>query len=53
MSPFAGHVSQIVLAAATNRLTALYNGGPGPAGLSVTLVDGDLGTYPLLAVPGA
>jgi acetyl esterase/lipase len=53
VSPFAGHVSQVVLGAATQRLTALYNGGPGPAGLSVTLVDGDLGTYPLLSVSGA
>jgi hypothetical protein len=53
VSPFAGHVSQVVLGAATHRLTALYNGAPGPSGLSVTLVDGTLGTFPLLSVPGA
>jgi acetyl esterase/lipase len=53
VSPFAGHVNAVVLGAATQRLTQIYNGGPGPSGLSVTLADGDLGTYPLLSVPGA
>jgi hypothetical protein len=52
VSPFAGHVNAVVLNAATQRLTAIYNGAPDPSGLSVTLADGDLGTYPLLSVPG-
>jgi hypothetical protein len=47
-SPFAGHVSAIVLKAATDRLKALYAGGPGPSSLHLTLVDGMLGTLPLL-----
>jgi hypothetical protein len=53
VSAFAGHVNAVVLNAATQRMTAIYNGAPGPSGLSVTLADGDLGTYPLLSVPGA
>jgi hypothetical protein len=47
-SPFAGHVSAIVLKAATDRLKAIYAGGPGPSSLHLTLVDGMLGTLPLL-----
>jgi hypothetical protein len=52
VSPFAGHVSAVVLAAATARLQAIYNGAPGPSGLSVTLADGELGTVPLASIPG-
>jgi hypothetical protein len=47
-SPFAGHVNEIVLDSALDRLDALYQSGSAPAGLKVTLVDGSLGTYPLL-----
>jgi hypothetical protein len=31
---------------------AIYTGAPGPAGLSVTLADGMLGTVPLVSIPG-
>lgn len=47
-SPFAGHVNAIVLDSALDRLDALYQSGSAPAGLKVTLVDGSLGTFPLL-----
>jgi hypothetical protein len=52
VSPFAGHVSQVVLQAATDRMHAMYAGVPGPSGLSVTLADGELGTVPLASIPG-
>jgi hypothetical protein len=52
VSPFAGHVSQVVLQAATDRMHAIYTGVPGPSGLSVTLADGELGTVPLASIPG-
>lgn len=47
-SPFAGHVNAIVLDTGLARLDALYQSGTTPAGLKVTLVDGSLGTFPLL-----
>jgi hypothetical protein len=47
-SPFAGHVNAIVLDSALDRLDVLYQSGTAPAGLKVTLVDGTLGTIPLL-----
>lgn len=47
-SPFAGHVNEIVLDTALDRQDALYQSGATPAGLKVTLVDGSLGTFPLL-----
>lgn len=47
-SPFAGHVNEIVLGAALNRLDALYQEGVTPSGLKLTLEDGSLGTFPLL-----
>jgi hypothetical protein len=47
-SPFAGHVNAIVLETALGRLDALYQSGAAPSGLKVTLVDGSLGTIPLL-----
>jgi hypothetical protein len=52
VSPFAGHVSAVVLLAATDRMHAIYSGVPGPSGLSVTLADGELGTVPLASIPG-
>jgi hypothetical protein len=48
VSPFAGHVSAIVLETALGRLDALYQSGTAPSGLKVTLADGSLGTFPLL-----
>jgi len=45
---FAGHVNAIVLETALGRLDAVYQSGTAPAGLRVTLVDGTLGTFPLL-----
>jgi hypothetical protein len=48
VSPFAGHVSTIVLNTALARLHALYANGAVPKGLSLTLSDGELGTIPLL-----
>jgi hypothetical protein len=47
-SPFAGHVSAVVLNTALARLTALYTQGAVPKGLSLTLSDGELGTFPLV-----
>jgi hypothetical protein len=47
-SPFAGHVNAIVLETALGRLDALYQAGTAPSGLKLTLVDGSLGTFPLL-----
>jgi len=47
-SPFAGHVTAIVLETALGRLDALYQEGAAPSGLKVTLADGSLGTFPLL-----
>lgn len=52
VSPFAGHVSAVVLQAATDRMHAIYAGAAGPSGLSVTLADGMLGTVPLASIPG-
>ena len=51
VSPFSGHVSAVVMATALARLHALYTQHQVPTGLSVTLQDGDLGTYPLLSTP--
>jgi hypothetical protein len=48
VSPFAGHVNAIVLKSATDRMATIYHGAPGPSGLSLTVVDGMLGTLPLL-----
>ncbi|MDX6626808.1 MAG: hypothetical protein QOE56_1797 [Solirubrobacterales bacterium] len=48
VSPFAGHVNAIVIGAALDRLDALYQSGVTPSGLKLTLVDGTLGTFPLL-----
>ena len=48
VSPFAGHVNEIVLNSALDRLDALYNEGVTPSGLKLTLKDGTLGTFPLL-----
>jgi hypothetical protein len=47
-SPFAGHVNAIVLESALSRLDGLYQEGTAPSGLKLTLVDGTLGTFPLL-----
>lgn len=47
-SPFAGHVSEIVIGAALGRLDALYQEGKAPSGLKLSLEDGSLGTFPLL-----
>lgn len=49
MSPFAGHVQEIVLGAGLAKLDALYQNGQVPTGTKLTLVDGTLGTIPLLA----
>jgi hypothetical protein len=51
VSPFSGHVSAIVLSTALAHLGELYAHGQTPSGLSVTLADGQLGTYPLLNLP--
>jgi hypothetical protein len=48
VSPFAGHVNEIVLNSALGRLDALYLEGATPSGLKLTLKDGTLGTFPLL-----
>ena len=48
VSPFAGHVSAIVLKAATDRMQTIYAGAKGPSGTTLTLVDGMLGRLPLL-----
>jgi len=37
-----------VLETALGRLDAVYQSGTAPAGLRVTLIDGTLGTFPLL-----
>ena len=50
VSPFSGHVSAVVLSTALAQLKSLYASGQVPTGLSVTLADGLLGTYPLLSV---
>lgn len=47
-SPFAGHVNEVVIGAALDRLDALYQEGKAPSGLKLTLEDGSLGTFPLL-----
>jgi len=47
-SPFAGHVNEVVIGAALDRLDALYQKGTVPSGLKLTLEDGSLGTFPLL-----
>ncbi|MCW2755862.1 MAG: hypothetical protein JWQ32_3273 [Marmoricola sp.] len=51
VSPFSGHVSAIVMSTALAHLNALYVGQQVPTGLSVTLQDPDLGTYPLVTLP--
>ncbi len=51
-SPFAGHVNGIVMDTALSALEALYQKDAAPSGLSVTVSDGELGTIPLLSVPG-
>jgi hypothetical protein len=50
-SPFAGHVNDVVMKSALNALSGLYLNGKAPAGVSATLVDGSLGTIPLLHAP--
>jgi hypothetical protein len=52
VSPFAGHVEGIILTTALDRLHALFTGST-PSGLSVTLADGQLGSVPVLSLPGA
>jgi acetyl esterase/lipase len=47
-SPFAGHVQTVVLGAALTKLDDLYLRGITPTSTHVTLVDGMLGTLPLL-----
>lgn len=51
VSPFSGHVSAVVMATALAHLNALYTRHEVPTGLSVTLQDGSVGTYPLLNAP--
>lgn len=51
VSPFAGHVNGIIVDSAFTRLQTLF-AGSAPAGLSVTLTDGQLGTVPLISLPG-
>jgi hypothetical protein len=51
VSPFAGHVSEVVLNSALNRLANLYHGGQPPNGTSLTLEDGVLGTHSLGTLP--
>lgn len=51
VSPFSGHVSAIVMSTALAHLNALYAQNQVPTGLSVTLQDGSLGTYPLVNLP--
>jgi hypothetical protein len=51
VSPFAGHVSEVVLDSALDRLSDLYHGGTPPNGTSVTLEDGVLGTHPIATLP--
>ncbi|HEY1830493.1 MAG TPA: hypothetical protein VGG38_09635 [Acidimicrobiales bacterium] len=50
-SPFAGHVSAIVLASALDAMQSIYTGGPPPDGASITLNDGTLGLHPLATIP--
>lgn len=51
VSPFSGHVSAVVMSTALAHLNALYTQHEAPSGLSVTLQDGDLGSYPLVNAP--
>jgi hypothetical protein len=50
-SPFAGHVSDVVLDSALSEMHALYFGAPPPDGTSVTLSDGQLGVHPIVILP--
>lgn len=52
VSPFAGHVSTIVLDSALDAMQSIYAGGPPPDGTSITLNDGTLGLDPLATIPG-
>jgi hypothetical protein len=51
VSPFAGHLSTVVMNSALNRMHELYTGGPAPDGTSFTLSDGQLGVQPLATLP--
>ena len=51
VSPFAGHVSSVVLNSALSRMHDIYAGGPAPDGTSFTLSDGRLGVQPLATLP--
>ncbi|HET6153308.1 MAG TPA: hypothetical protein VFE15_10140 [Marmoricola sp.] len=51
VSPFSGHVSDVVLSSALTHLTSLYGSHQVPTGISVTLQDGVAGTYPLINLP--
>jgi hypothetical protein len=50
-SPFAGHVSDVVLQSALDRMSDLYAGTFVSNGTSVTLSDGRLGVQPLVTLP--
>jgi acetyl esterase/lipase len=50
-SPFAGHVSDVLMQAALEQLRGLYAGDPPPNGTSVVLSDGRLGVQPLVTLP--
>ncbi len=50
-SPFAGHVSDVVLDSSLHQLQELYGSGFTPGGTSVTLADGLLGTRALVTLP--
>jgi hypothetical protein len=50
-SPFAGHVSDVVLSSALGALHSVYEGGFPPGGTSVTLSDGHLGVVPVVTLP--
>ena len=47
-SPFAGHVSQLVMNTALAKLDRLYQDGQAPTGNHATIVDGNAGSFPLL-----
>jgi hypothetical protein len=51
VSPFAGHVSDVVLNSALTRMHDLYSGGIPPNGTSFTLSDGRLGVQPIATLP--
>jgi hypothetical protein len=50
-SPFAGHVADVVLQSALDKLHALYHRAVAPDGTSLALADGLLGPHPVLTVP--